>query len=87
LAAAPVPACDEALLERLRRQRTTLARAASLPPYCIFNDRTLREMATYRPTTQARLLQLYGVGAVKASKYGATFLGVIRAYLAERAGG
>ena len=79
----PEPMYDDALFERLRAQRTVLARAESLPPYCIFNDRTLRELATYRPTTLAGLLQIYGVGAAKASKYGETFLALLRHYLAE----
>ncbi len=83
---APELACDDALFERLRAQRTVLARAEALPPYCVFNDRTLREMATYRPTTPAELLRLYGVGAVKASKYGDTFLALIRDYLTEQEG-
>jgi superfamily II DNA helicase RecQ len=78
----PGPACDDALFEHLRAQRTALARAESLPPYCVFNDRTLREMATYRPTTPAGLLRIYGVGAAKASKYGETFLALIHAHLA-----
>jgi len=82
----PESTCDDALFERLRAQRTALARAESLPPYCIFNDRTLREMATYRPTTPAGLLQIYGVGAAKASKYGETFLVLIRDHLAEEKG-
>jgi superfamily II DNA helicase RecQ len=80
----PASTCDDALFEHLRAQRTALARAESLPPYCIFNDRTLREMATYRPTTAAGLLQIYGVGAAKASKYGETFLALIRGHLAEK---
>ena len=75
--------CDDTLLERLRTERTILARAVSLPPYCIFNDRTLREMAMHLPTSQARLLQMYGVGTAKASKYGEMFLTLIRDYLAE----
>src|SRR5262249_47589428 len=79
----PEPAYDDALFEHLRAQRTALARAESLPPYCVFNDRTLREMATYRPTTPAGLLRIYGVGAAKASKYGGTFLALIRDHLAE----
>ena len=82
----PDVACDEALFERLRSQRTSLARAESLPPYCIFNDRTLREMATHLPTSSAGLLQIYGVGAAKASKYGEIFLRLIRDYLAEPEG-
>ncbi len=80
----PEPTCADALLEHLRAQRTALARAESLPPYCVFNDRTLREMATYRPTTPAGLLRIYGVGAAKASKYGETFLSLIRDHLAGK---
>ncbi len=82
----PEPTCDDALLERLRVQRTALARAESLPPYCVFNDRTLREMATYRPTAPTGLLRIYGVGAAKASKYGETFLALIRDHLAGSEG-
>ena len=73
-------ACDP------RRTCTTLARAESLPPYCVFNDRTLHEMATHLPTSRASLLQIYGVGAAKASKYGETFLQLIRDYLGEEEG-
>jgi superfamily II DNA helicase RecQ len=82
----PEPTCDDALFERLRAQRTVLARAEALPPYCVFNDRTLREMATYHPTTPAGLLRIYGVGAAKASKYGETFLALIRSHLTGQEG-
>jgi len=82
----PEPAYDDALFEHLRAQRTALARAESLPPYCVFNDRTLREMATHRPTTPGGLLRIYGVGAAKASKYGETFLALIRSHLAGEKG-
>ena len=80
------PTCDDALFEHLRAQRTALARAESLPPYCVFHDRTLREMATYRPTTPAGLLRIRGVGAAKADKYGETFLALIRDHLARQKG-
>ena len=43
-------------------------------------------MATHLPTTSASLLQIYGVGAVKAGKYGESFLALIRDYLAENPG-
>ena len=82
-AATPEPSPDPILLERLRAQRTALARAASLPPYCVFTDRTLREMATHLPTDDAALLHIYGVGAVKAGKYGDLFLCLIREHLAQ----
>jgi superfamily II DNA helicase RecQ len=43
-------------------------------------------MATYRPTTPAGLLRIYGVGAAKVSKYGETFLALIRDHLAGKEG-
>jgi ATP-dependent DNA helicase RecQ len=79
----PTPTCDEPLFERLRAHRLHLAQVESLPPYCVFNDRSLREMATHHPTTPDSFLQIYGVGAIKASKYGDTFLALIRDYLAS----
>jgi ATP-dependent DNA helicase RecQ len=60
------------------------ARQEALPPYCVFNDRTLREMAARLPTDRAALLQIYGVGAAKAQKYGDTFLALIREYRAQQ---
>jgi ATP-dependent DNA helicase RecQ len=72
---------DEAdLLERLRLQRTTLARAEAVPPYCVFTDRTLRDMAARRPADRTALLQIYGIGEAKVRKYGEVFLALIRAY-------
>jgi ATP-dependent DNA helicase RecQ len=75
---APALSCDPVLLERLRAQRSELARKQALPPYCIFNDRTLRDMATQRPADRAELLQIHGVGEIKARKYGEVFLSLIR---------
>jgi ATP-dependent DNA helicase RecQ len=70
------------LLERLRAQRTALARAEAVPPYCVFTDRTLREMATHLPIDHTALRQLYGVGEAKVRKYGDIFLTLIRDYRA-----
>ncbi len=82
--AATAPSCDQALLERLRMHCTALAQAESLPSYgFVFSDRTLRDMATRRPTTSDHFLQIYGVGPVKAGKYGAALLGLIRDHLAR----
>jgi ATP-dependent DNA helicase RecQ len=72
------------LFERLRTQRTLLARAESVPPYCVCSDRTLREMATHFPTDQAALLRIHGIGSAKVSKYGESFLSLIRGYLAQQ---
>lgn len=74
------PPYDVALFEQLRQKRKELADEANLPPYTIFHDQTLQEMATYFPQSEAALLTIYGVGEAKLDKYGATFLEIIRAY-------
>jgi ATP-dependent DNA helicase RecQ len=78
----PEKVYDVALFERLRAQRLALARTEAVPPYCICNDRTLREMAARLPVDHTALLQIYGIGEAKASKYGKIFLTLIRQHLA-----
>ncbi len=73
---------DEALFQALRGLRQRLAAAAGVPPYVVFSDRTLIEMATYFPHTPADLLAIEGVGEVKLARYGEAFLNVIRPYCA-----
>ncbi|GIV60275.1 DNA helicase RecQ [Rhodocaloribacter litoris] len=68
---------DRRLFERLRRLRTEIARERGLPPYVIFNDTTLRDMARQRPTTPAALLRVHGVGEKKLADFGERFLAVI----------
>jgi ATP-dependent DNA helicase RecQ len=75
---------DAMLLERLRTQRTTLARAESVPPYCVFHDRTLRDIAAQLPTDLQALRRIRGIGEAKAHKYGDIFLAVIRDYLDQQ---
>ena len=81
-AAAPsaAPAYDEALFQRLRTLRHELADAANVPPYVVFSDRALIEMATYYPQTPDRFLDISGVGRVKLERYGEQFLSSIREY-------
>ncbi len=74
---------DGELFARLRALRAELAAAAAVPPYVIFHDSALGEMATYYPQSAAALAQMQGVGAVKLERYGEAFLAVIRAYCAE----
>ena len=74
--AVPNPVGDP-MFEALRDCRRTLATDAGLPPYVIFHDSTLREMATARPATLAALGRITGVGARKLDAYGAAFLSVI----------
>jgi ATP-dependent DNA helicase RecQ len=65
---------DRSLFDRLRALRLDLARARGVPPYVIFHDATLREMARLRPTSKAALLGVKGVGARKAAELGDAFL-------------
>jgi len=65
------------LFEVLRRERKVLADASGVPPYVIFSDKTLVEMATYFPYSRETLLDIHGVGAVKCEKFGAAFLHII----------
>ena len=69
---------DRDLFERLRAARLQIARSRGVPPYVIFHDTTLREMARLRPTTMDALRAVYGVGARKAEDLGEVFLEVIR---------
>jgi ATP-dependent DNA helicase RecQ len=76
------PAADPDLFEALREVRLRLARERGVPPYVIFHDTTLRDMADRRPTSLADLHGIYGVGARKAADFGEAFLQVIRAFAA-----
>jgi ATP-dependent DNA helicase RecQ len=70
---------DRELFERLRELRLALARGRGVPPYVIFHDTTLREMARLRPRSEAALRDIYGVGQRKAEDVGLAFLEVINA--------
>ena len=65
------------LFLELRALRRRLAEEEGVPPYVIFSDATLHDMVEQRPTTEAGLLQVRGVGRVKAERYGRAFLAVI----------
>ncbi|MGH6786025.1 MAG: DNA helicase RecQ [Novosphingobium sp.] len=68
------------LFEALRILRRDLAQEAGLPPYVIFHDATLREMAATRPATLAALGEIGGVGSRKLEAYGDAFLAAIRQF-------
>ena len=65
------------LFESLRALRKQLAEAQGIPPYVVFHDATLREMATQQPQTLESLAQISGVGKVKLERYGEVFLRAI----------
>jgi ATP-dependent DNA helicase RecQ len=69
---------DRDLFERLRAVRLGIARSRGVPPYVIFHDATLREMARLRPTSIDAFLTVKGVGARKADDLGEVFLAAIR---------
>ena len=79
LQAPPLPPENPELLAALKRLRTRLAREANVPAYVIFSNASLEDMARKRPTSLDALLQVSGVGAVKAHRYGHEFLEAIRA--------
>jgi ATP-dependent DNA helicase RecQ len=71
---------DRVLFEMLRRKRKELADEASVPPYVIFSDKTLIEMAVFYPQSTESLLDIHGVGSAKLQKYGETFLAIVCQY-------
>jgi ATP-dependent DNA helicase RecQ len=79
--AVPWQGVDTVLFERLRAIRLEAARSRGVPPYVIFHDVTLREMARLRPTSHDALLTVKGVGARKADDLGDLFLAAIRAHV------
>jgi len=68
---------NEELFEELRDLRKKLAAEQNVPPYVVFSDKTLHEMARYFPNSEAELLQITGVGATKLARYGPQFIQVI----------
>jgi ATP-dependent DNA helicase RecQ len=75
-----LPAYDDGLFEHLRGLRRQLADAANVPPYVIFSDRALIEMAAYLPRSPVEFATINGVGRVKLETYGREFIGAIATY-------
>jgi ATP-dependent DNA helicase RecQ len=86
--ARPVTELDEAdreLFEALRARRLQLAREQSVPPYVIFHDSTLRELASRRPLTHEAMRGITGVGEQKLQRFGTAFIAVIQAQAGQAA--
>ena len=75
-----LPVADHGLFEKLRAKRLELARAQNVPPYVIFHDKTLAEMAARRPRSIADLGAIPGVGEAKRARYGQAFLEVVNGH-------
>jgi ATP-dependent DNA helicase RecQ len=65
---------DAELFETLRALRFELAQEHGVPPYVVFGDKTLKEMAAVRPRSKEEMLEINGVGEVKYARYGTPFL-------------
>jgi len=76
---AELDAADRDLFEALRARRLELAREQSVPPYVIFHDSTLRELASRRPLTHEEMRAISGVGEQKLARFGQEFIAVIQA--------
>ena len=61
---------DPQLFERLRQLRTELAEEEGVAPFVIFHDKTLKAIASHKPVTPAALLEIPGIGELKAERYG-----------------
>jgi len=74
-------ACDEALFEHLRQLRKRLADERAVPPYIVFSDVALRQMARDYPANEREFARISGVGERKLREFGAVFLAEIAAFL------
>jgi ATP-dependent DNA helicase RecQ len=74
-----------ALFEHLRALRKRLADENGLPPYVVFHDATLREMAARRPLTLNQFAELPGVGRAKLERYGDEFIAAVREHASRGA--
>ncbi len=81
--AAPSKAYDENLFEQLKSLRRQVAKDKGFPPYVIFQDPSLQEMATTYPTTREELERVSGVGKGKVEKFGDAFINTIKEYVEE----
>ena len=68
------------LFDKLKELRLEIARAEKIPPYIVFNDKTLIDMCTKMPTTKSDMLNVSGVGENKYGKYGERFIEVIKGF-------
>ncbi|MFP4306960.1 MAG: DNA helicase RecQ [Desulfococcaceae bacterium] len=75
---------DEDLFQLLRAKRKELADAAGVPPYVVFSDRSLRDMAVRFPRRAESFREIHGVGEAKLEKYAGVFLPLIRDHCRER---
>lgn len=76
---------EEALFQKLRELRRTIAQEIGKPPYIVFSDKTLRDMARIKPITNAQFLAVNGVGQHKLDLYGKRFMEAVASFNAGNA--
>ncbi|MGB0524301.1 MAG: DNA helicase RecQ [Flammeovirgaceae bacterium] len=76
-------AFDRVLFDMLKKERKSVAKKKGLPPYVIFQESSLEEMATIYPTSMEELVQVNGVGMGKARKFGKSFIDLITKYVED----
>lgn len=75
---------DKDLFARLRFLRKQIADLENIPPYIVFNDATLQEMAEFLPTSKVEILEINGVGERKFERFGQAFMSLIKEYQNNR---
>ena len=76
-----VTEAEKSLYDALKQKRTEIAKSMNLPPYLVFHDKSLQEMATKKPKTDDDMRNISGVGESKLAKYGNEFLDVINTHI------
>ena len=76
---------EESLFQKLRELRRTIAQEIGKPPYIVFSDKTLRDMARIKPVTNAQFLAVNGVGQHKLDLYGKRFMEAVASFNAGSA--
>lgn len=75
--ASPLSADDQPLFDAMRQLRREIAEERQVPPYVVFSDATLRELARARPQSPAEMLEVKGIGQAKLEAFGAVFLEIL----------
>ncbi|WP_299031642.1 HRDC domain-containing protein, partial [uncultured Anaerococcus sp.] len=75
---------DQDLFERLRKVRLNLSKLRKVPPFIIFSDQSLRDMAVNKPKNEEDFLKIKGVGEKKLIQYGDIFIAEIKEYLRDK---
>ena len=76
----PLSETDIPLWDALRACRKQIAEEQGIPPYMVFHDSTLKEIAEQRPSSERAMLGVNGIGQVKLERFGHAFLQVVREY-------